>query len=94
MKKITYIIGANNLTKLVETDKIESVLNKVYSGYTLSNTVDYRKGNKESSVKIEVLEQEKENIQEEVELIIKELKKVLKQDCIIVEINDTNALFL
>lgn len=69
-------IGANNVTKEVETDLIESTLNKYFDGYTVENCTGYWLGQKENSVAVTI------ETNKDVMPVIAELKEVLKQDAI------------
>jgi len=70
-------IGANNVTKEVETDKIEAILNSHYEGYTLLPSVGYWLGKKENSVVVTLVSD-----QATLKTVLKELKEELQQDAI------------
>jgi len=77
MASFNLFIGSNNKTKKLEVDKIEKVLNKRHSGYTLEYCIGYWKGAKEKSVKVSVSDDGELVMQS-----IKELKRELQQESI------------
>lgn len=70
-------IGSNNETKELELDKITNYLNTQLQGYTIIKTLGYWKGTREDSCIIEIYGNYNRAIPSE-------LKKILKQDSIMV----------
>jgi hypothetical protein len=70
-------IGSNNETKELELDKITEYLNNQLEGYTIIKTIGYYNGKAEESCIIEIYGSY--NL-----AIVGELKKILKQDSILV----------
>lgn len=70
-------IGSNNETKELELDKIISYLNTQLEGYTIIETLGFWKGKEEKSCIVEIYGNY--NL-----AIVGELKKILKQNSIIV----------
>ena len=91
MQKIRMYIGANNSTKKLERDKIESVLNDHYEGYSAFEIVGYWKGEREKTLMIEVLSEEPGAVHAKV---AKELKKECEQEAVLLEITEVNATFI
>lgn len=71
-------IGSNNLTKELELDKIEEVVNKYHYGYTIILASGYWKTKKENTAIIEICD---ELVTED---LLTELKRELKQDSLLV----------
>jgi len=91
MKKVFFYIGSNNKTKVLEVEKIEDIIGKYFDGFTVFEVVGYWKGNKERTLKVEVITEEGATV---ITRIAKELKKELDQESILVEILKSNCLFI
>ena len=92
MKKINLYIGSNNKTKLLEKEKALTILTKYYEGMNISELVGVWKGEEEKSLLVMV-------VCEKVDYTLlknacRELNSKLDQQAIMVEIVDTNALFI
>lgn len=72
-------IGSNNISHICEVEKVEQVLNKYFDGYTIVNSQGYWRGNKEDSIIVSISNGVGNNI-------IEELKEVLQQESIMVEV--------
>ena len=92
MKKINFYIGANNKTNVLEKDKAISILSKTYEGMNVSELVGVWKGTKESSLLVSVVCEVVDYSQ--VKQVCKELNKELDQQAIMVEVLESNALFI
>ena len=77
-------IGSNNITKIVEESKIKDILNNFYKGYTIINSIGLWEGIPEKSIIIEIIGEE---VKKEVIAILKE---DLKQDSILVTVDNTS----
>jgi hypothetical protein len=91
MKKATYYIGANNITNLLEVEKIETVCNRFFEGYTALEVIGYWKGNRERTLRIEVV---CDLTPVELTRVAKELAKELQQDAVMLEITESNTAFV
>ena len=92
MKKINFYIGANNTTHKVEEEKALDILASVYEGMSVTDTMGYWRGAQEKSILVSIMA-------ESVDLTIvksvcKRLNTALDQDAVMVEILDSNTLFI
>lgn len=55
MKQFNLYIGSNNENHKVDITIIENFLNKSFDGYTIFTSDGYYKGEKENSIKVEIL---------------------------------------
>jgi len=92
VKKINFYIGANNKTKVVETDKTLSILSSYYEGMNISELVGYWQGIREPSLLVSVVVETVDYTQ--IKQVCKELNTILDQQAIMVEVLDSNALFI
>lgn len=92
MKKINFYIGANNTTKKVEEDKALAVLAAHYEGMNVTEIIGYWQGSKEDSILVSIVCETVDYTT--VKNVCKKLNKVLDQQAIMVEILDSNALFI
>lgn len=91
MKKTRFYIGANNSSGLLELEKIETIINNYFDGFTEIETAGFWQGRKEKSVIIEVVSEKSPS---ELVKIAKELKIALDQDAIMIETVDSNSVFI
>ena len=91
MKKIYFYVGSNNKTHELEVDKIEQIVSKYFDGFSTFEIVGYWKGNKERTLKVEVVTEVDTTI---VAKVAKDLKEQLQQDAIMVEVLDSNTMFI
>lgn len=91
MQKVYYYVGANNDTKELEKSKIENILSKSFDGFTAYEVVGYWKGNKERTLKIEIID---ERPASDLAKVAKQLKKGLNQESILMEIVQSNCAFI
>lgn len=92
MKKINFYIGANNSTKQVEKDKALSILSSHYEGMNVTEIVGYWRGEREESILVSI-------VCETVDFTLiktacKQLNTDLDQQAIMVEVSDSNTLFI
>jgi len=92
MKKINFYIGANNKTHKVEGSKALKVLAGVYDGMNVSELIGYWKGEKEKSLLVSIVAEKADYTQ--IKQVCKKLNSVLDQQAIMVEVLDSNALFI
>lgn len=92
MKKINYYIGSNNRTHELEKDKALTILSQAYEGMTTSELVGYWKGSSERTLLVSVVCDAVDYTQ--VKTICKQLNSELDQDAVMVEILDSNTLFI
>lgn len=81
-------IGSNNESKVLEIDKIKSIINKYHDGYTIILAKGYWKGIEEDTAIIEIIDS---LVSED---MIKELKEVLKQEAILVSRQVSDNIFM
>jgi len=91
MQKVYYYVGANNDTKKLESEKIETILSKSFEGITAYEVVGFWRGNKELTLKIEVID---ERPASELAKVAKVLKKELNQESVLMEIVKSNCAFI
>jgi NAD(P)H-flavin reductase len=87
MQKVYFYIGANNATHVLETEKIVQAVNKHFAEFTAYEVIGYWKGTQEKSLKVEILTEE---LPAKIAKIAKELRALLQQDAIGLEIVETN----
>ena len=90
-KKIYMYIGSNNTTHILEKEKAEAIVGKYFDGFTAFEVVGYWRGNKEKTLKIEIVAEVDSAV---IVRVAKELKKELEQDSIMVEVLESNAVFI
>ena len=92
MKKINFYIGANNTTKIVERDKALAILSSYYEGMNVTEIIGYWQGEKEDSILVSIVTETVDFTL--VKTVCKKLNAELDQQAIMVEILDSNALFI
>ncbi|MDD4290607.1 MAG: hypothetical protein PHH83_05070 [Patescibacteria group bacterium] len=92
MKKINYYIGSNNKTHRLELEKALEILAEFYEGMSVSELIGYWKGNQEKTALISIV-CETVNFTE-IKAVCKKLNTALEQDAIMVEVLDSNTLFI
>jgi len=92
MKKINYYIGSNNQTHIIETDKALSIISAEYEGMSVSELVGYWKGQSEKTMLVSIVCETVDYTQ--VKKVCALLNTALNQDAIMVEVLDSNTLFI
>ena len=92
MKKINFYIGANNKTGKVETQKALEVLTRYYEGMNISELIGVWQGKKEASILVSIVCEVVDYTQ--IKNACRELNNKLDQQAIMVEVLDSNALFI
>lgn len=92
MKKINFYIGANNTTKIVERDKALAILSASYEGMSVSDIMGYWRGEREQSILVSIMTETVDLSL--VKTVCKHLNTELDQQAIMVEILDSNTLFI
>jgi hypothetical protein len=92
MKKINFYIGSNNTTHILESDKALKILSSYYEGMSITEIVGYWKGAKENTILVSIMAESVDYTQ--VKTVCKKLNKTLDQQAIMVEILDSNTLFI
>ena len=92
MKKINLYIGSNNKTKLLEKDKAVKILTKYYEGMNITELVGVWQGVRENSLLVMIVCDKVDYTL--LKTACKELNTQLDQQAILVEIVNTNALFI
>lgn len=92
MKKINFYIGANNKTGKVEKEKALKVLTNYYEGMNISELMGVWQGKKEASILVSIVCDSVDYTL--VKAACKELNRKLDQQAIMVEVLDSNALFI
>lgn len=92
MKKINFYIGSNNETHELEKSKALAILSSVYEGMSVSEILGYWHGASEKTLLVSV-------VLEAVDLTViknvcKKLNTELNQQATMVEILDSNTLFI
>lgn len=91
MKKATLFIGSNNATHELETDKALAIVSEEFDGFTTSEIVGYWKGQRERTLKIEIVTEEADAV---LVRLCKTLRVALEQEAVMLEVVDTNVLFV
>jgi hypothetical protein len=92
MKKVNFYIGSNNQTHQVETDKALGILAAHYEGMSVSELIGYWKGSQEKTLLVSIVCEAVDYT--EVKQVCRELNTALDQDAIMVEVLDSNTLFI
>ena len=92
MKKINFYIGSNNTTHIVEREKALSILSSYYEGMSITELVGVWQGIKEESILVSVVCETVDYTQ--VKTACRKLNAELDQQAIMVEVLDSNALFI
>ena len=92
MKKINYYIGSNNTTGQLETEKALAILSKHYEGMNVSELIGYWKGKAEKSLLISIVAEKADYTL--IKTVCKQLNTTLNQQAIMVEVLNSNAIFI
>jgi len=92
MKKINFYVGSNNQTHELEKDKALKILASHYEGMSVSELVGYWKGASEKTMLVSIVCEAVDFTL--VKTVCKELNTQLEQEAIMVEILDSNTLFI
>lgn len=92
MKKINFYIGSNNATHKVEEAKALAILSEHYDGMNVSEIIGYWHGQKEDSILVSIVCETVDYTL--VKNVCKKLNVALDQQAIMVEILESNALFI
>lgn len=92
MKKINYYIGSNNQTHIVETDKALAILSAHYEGMSVSELIGYWHGSQEKTMLVSIVCDKVDYSQ--IKAVCKQLNTELDQQAIMVEVLDSNTLFI
>lgn len=92
MKKINFYIGANNTTKIVEKERALAILAEHYEGMSVSEIMGYWRGEREQSILVSIMAEKVDLTL--VKSVCKRLNSELDQQAIMVEILDSNTLFI
>jgi hypothetical protein len=92
MKKINFYIGSNNKTKILEKEKAIKILANSYEGMNISELIGYWKGSQEKTLLISIV---CDNVDYTLlKNTAKKINKDLDQDAVMVEILDSNTIFI
>lgn len=92
MKKINFYIGSNNRTHELEKDRALSILASHFEGMSSSELIGYWKGKQERTLLVSVVCDVVDFSQ--VKTVCKQLNRELEQEAIMVEVLDSNTLFI
>lgn len=92
MKKINYYIGSNNDTKELELDKALAILSGYYEGMSVSEIIGYWQGVKENTAQISIVCERVDYTT--IKSVCKKLNGDLNQQAIMVEVLDSNTIFI
>jgi len=84
-------IGSNNETYELEKTVAINKISEYFEGFTAYEVLGYWKGSEEKTLKVEIISEESEL---KVVRLCKELKKLLKQDAILLEKIKSNTAFI
>lgn len=84
-------MGHNNTTKELEINKIEKIISGHFEGFTASEVTGYWRGEKERTLKVEIVTEESDTA---LTKIAKELKEKLDQESVLMEIINSNIAFI
>jgi hypothetical protein len=92
MKKINYYIGSNNQTHILETEKALTIFAEYYEGMTTSELVGYWKGSREKTLLVSIVCETVDYPL--IKTISKRINNELQQEATMVEVLDSNTLFI
>ena len=92
MKKINFYIGSNNKTQQLEKEKALKILSETYEGMSISEIVGYWQGEAEKTMLVMVICETVDYTQ--VKTVCKKLNNELDQQAIMVEILESNTMFI
>jgi len=92
MKKINFYIGSNNKTHQLEKEKALKILSETYEGMSISEIVGYWQGEAEKTMLVMVICETVDYTQ--VKTVCKKLNNELDQQAIMVEILESNTMFI
>ena len=92
MKKINFYIGSNNKTHQLEKEKALKILSETYEGMSISEIVGYWQGEAEKTMLVMVICETVDYTQ--VKTVCKKLNNELDQQAIMVEILESNTIFI
>lgn len=92
MKKVNYYIGSNNQTHELEKDKALAIMSEAYEGMTTSELVGYWKGSQERTLLVSIVCETVDYTL--LKAVCKKINRELEQDAVMVEILDSNTLFI
>lgn len=91
MRKAYYYIGSHNVTHELEVQKIEQVVSKYFDGFTAFEVIGYWKGQRERTLKVEIVTEENDAV---LARVGKELRVALEQESVMLEITESNCAFI
>lgn len=91
MRKVYYYVGSNNKTRKLEVEKIEAVLARHFQGFTTYEVAGYWKGQRERTLKVEVVTEEQPA---KLTTVARELAHELEQQSVLMEIVESNFAFV
>ena len=92
MYKINYFIGSNNDTKELELEKALSILSSYYEGMSVSEIVGYWQGVREKTAQVSIVCERVDYTT--IKNVCKKLNNDLNQQAIMVEVLESNTLFI
>lgn len=92
MYKFTLYIGSDNESKVLSLNEALTTVSEYFAGFNYSQLKGYWKGEKEDTLKVEVIGNEEDKSR--INAMVSKLKRVLKQDCIILETAKHNIAFI
>lgn len=92
MKKINFYIGSNNKTHELEKEKAIKIIAEEYEGFSVSELLGYWKSKSERTLLIMVVINDLDLSQ--VKRVCKKINKELEQEAVMVEILESNTLFI
>lgn len=92
MKKINYYIGSNNKTGVCEKQKALDILSSAYEGMNVSDIIGYWKGQQEKSILVSIMTETVDYTL--IRTVCKKLNTELDQQAIMVEVLDSNTIFI
>jgi len=92
MQKINFYIGSNNKTGELEKDKAIEVLSSFYEGMNISELVGVWQGVRENSLLVSVVCEQADYTT--IRTVCRKLNLTLDQQAIMVEVVESNALFI
>lgn len=92
MKKLNFYIGSNNHTHELEKNKALAILANSYEGMSATELVGYWKGQSERTLMVSIVCDVVDYTR--VKTLCRQLNRELDQQAIMVEVLDSNTLFI
>lgn len=92
MRKINFYIGSNNKTGELEKEKAIAIIAEEFEGFSVSELLGYWKSKSEKTLLVMVVVEKVDYTQ--LKRVCKKINKELEQEAVMIEILESNTLFI